>query len=182
VPNARDEAASALLASVLLYCQNLYKACNAMRSAHTLTNTRVSCCSTKDVHLLATATDISTVYTIRMHACSCRRLNPTRPLIVAAYCTLVCGVWAVSLAVPFWAWLLIDGAVIVAWQQIAERVKAVANTAAARGGRCASVTFVSVTFASVIPVKRNLCEHVQYEALCCTCAVFVLVFCSRLGW
>jgi hypothetical protein len=62
----------------------------------------------------------------------------------------VCGVWAVSLAVPFWAWLLIDGAVIVAWQQIAERVKAVANTAAARGGRCASVTFASATFASVI--------------------------------
>jgi hypothetical protein len=98
-------------------------------------------------HSLTAATNTSTIC---MHVCLCRRLNPTRPLIVAAYCTLVCGVWAVSLAVPFWAWLLIDGAVIVAWQQIAERVKAVANTAAARGGRCASVTFASATFASVI--------------------------------
>jgi hypothetical protein len=71
----------------------------------------------------------------------------------------VCGVWAVSLAVPFWAWLLIDGAVIVAWQQIAERVKAVANTAAARGGRY--IRYYCKRFT----VKRYFCEHVHLEAL-----------------
>jgi hypothetical protein len=90
-----------------------------------------------DRRTLTAVTDTFQHHAVYMHICLHRRLNPTRPLIVAAYCVLLCGVWAISLAVPFWAWLLIDSAVIVAWQQTAERVKAVQSAAAARGGRCA---------------------------------------------
>ncbi|CAM9698706.1 unnamed protein product [Phaeothamnion confervicola] len=47
-----------------------------------------------------------------------RRLNPTRAWVVACYALPLCVVWALSMVMPWWAWLLVTAALVVVYSQV----------------------------------------------------------------